>query len=473
MDGREGPLRASLRFRLSLWISTAILVGAAVAGLVSYTAATADAHRNQDTQLRQVGYLISRLDAVPSSPMARERVGDVDFDARLIVRFIAAPGGALRQAERPPHFSAALADGLQTVTIGSETWRVFVRTNSKGVRVAVAQQTAVRDAAARSSALRTVMPILFLGPVLVLLAALLVRTMFHPLQRLAVQLGERRQHDLGELDRAALPSEVWPFVAEINKLMARTARALSSQRRFIADAAHELRSPMTAMSLQAERLAASEMPGEARERLGALSAGLSRTRILLDQLLTLARTQESRVEQPTQVPLKKAIQECLEDLVPLAEAKGIDLGVVGDADPVVAGSPVDIRILVKNLIDNAIRYTPAGGRVDISVADTGGQVILDVDDTGAGIPAAERERAFDPFYRVLGSGEIGSGLGLAITQSIADQIGVAVALLDKPDGTPGLRARLVFPPRPTRTVLAPAPSVRDNESTARPSKGPA
>lgn len=444
MDGRQGPIKASLRFRLSLWISTAILLGAAVAGLYSYHAATEDAHRSQDTQLRQVGYLISRLDAVPMSPMAREKVGDVDFDARLVVRFIGAPGGPLSHPEPTPHFSPALPDGLQTVTVDGATWRVFVRTNAKGVRVAVAQQTAVRDAAARSSALRTIMPILFLGPVLVLLAALLVRAMFQPLQRLAVQLGERREHDLGELDRAALPSEVWPFVTAINKLIARTVRALALQRRFIADAAHELRSPMTAMSLQAERLAASEMPDEARERLGALSAGLSRTRILLDQLLTLARTQESPVELPTAVPLKKAILECLEDLVPLAEAKAIDLGMVGDADPVVTGRPMDIGILVKNLVDNAIRYTPEGGRVDISVGDDGGCVVLDIDDTGPGIAPDERERVFDPFYRVLGSGEIGSGLGLAITSSIANQIGARISLMEKPDGTAGLRARVVF-----------------------------
>lgn len=445
MDGRKGPVAASLRFRLSLWISTAILVGAAVAGVYSYVAATIDAHRGQDTQLRQVGYLISRLDAVPTSPMARERVGDVDFDARLIVRFIDAPGGPLPHTGRPPYFSPSLPDGLQTVTIGRETWRVFVRTNDKGVRVAVAQQTAVRDAAARSSAMRTVMPILFLGPVLVLIAALLVRAMFQPLQRLAAQLGARRGHDLGELDRAALPSEVWPFVKEINKLIARTVRALALQRRFIADAAHELRSPMTAMSLQAERLAASDMPREARQRLGALSTGLLRTRVLLDQLLTLARTQEAGGQPLMRVPLKKAIQECLEDLVPLAEAKAIDLGVVGDADPAVTGRPVDIRILVKNLVDNAIRYTPEGGRVDISVAESDGRVVLDVDDTGAGIPPSERERVFDPFYRVLGNGEIGSGLGLAITVSIAQQIGATIALMDKPDGTPGLRARVAFP----------------------------
>lgn len=445
MDGREGPIAASLRFRLSLWISTAILVGAAIAGLYSYVDATDDAHHDQDTQLRQVGYLISRLDAVPASPLAREKVGDVDFDARLVVRFIDAPGAPLPQPDRPPHFSPSLPDGLQTVASGSETWRVFIRTNARGVRVAVAQQTDVRDAAARADAWRTVTPILFLGPVLVLMVTLLVRAMFQPLQKLALQLRERREHDLGELDRTALPSEVWPFVAEINKLIGRTVRALAQQRRFIADAAHELRSPMTAMSLQAERLAASDMQPEARERLGALSAGLARTRILLDQLLTLARTQESGGDGLTRVPLKKTIQECLEDLVPLAEAKAIDLGVVGDADPVVTGRPVDIAILVKNLVDNAIRYTPPGGRIDIRVTDGGGSVVLDIDDTGPGISEEERERVFDPFYRVLGNGEIGSGLGLAITSSIAHQVGASITLLDKPDGTRGLRARVRFP----------------------------
>lgn len=455
MDGREGTLKSSLRFRLSLWLSTGIGVGAVVAGLYSYHDATEEAHRGQDTQLRQVGYLISRLDAVPYSPMARERVGDVDYDARLVVRFISAPGAVAPRAARPPYFPPALPDGLQTVALGRETWRVFVRTNAKGVRVAVAQQTAVRDAAARASAWRGVLPILFLGPVLVLMAVTLVGTMFKPLQRLAMQLGQRQPGDLGEVGRTALPSEVWPFVTEINQLIARTVRALSMQRRFIADAAHELRSPMTAMSLQAERLAASPMPVEARERLATLSAGLTRTRVLLDQLLTLARTQEASPDKLTAVSLKKAIQECLEDLVPVAEDKAIDLGMVSDTDFHVAGHPLDIRILVKNLVDNAIRYTRRGGRVDIGMSQENGSVVLDVDDTGIGIPGPERERVFDPFYRVLGSGEIGSGLGLAITAKIADHIGATIALLDRPDGAPGLRARVRFPPVPARLPTRP------------------
>jgi two-component system OmpR family sensor kinase len=119
--------------------------------------------------------------------------------------------------------------------------------------------------------------------------------------------------------------------------------------------------------------------------------------------------------------------------------------VVGDADAPIGGRAMDVHILVKNLVDNAIRYTPEGGRIDIGVAAAGERIVLDVDDTGPGIPPAERERVFDPFYRVLGSGEIGSGLGLAIAASIADRIGATISLLDRPDGAPGLRARVVFP----------------------------
>jgi two-component system OmpR family sensor kinase len=452
MDGREGPLASSLRFRLSAWISVTILVGAFAAGAYSYVAATGDAHRLQDAQLRQIGNIIGRLDAVPATPRARARAGEIDFDARIVLRFLAAEDGKpVPCSGTPPCFSNALADGLHTVDAGREQWRVFVRTNARGIRTAVAQQTAMRDAIARADAGRTLVPLLVLAPLLALLVTILVRLMFRPLRTLTAQLGARREHEFGELSRSALPSEVWPFVAEINRLIARTARTMARQRRFIADAAHELRSPMTAMSLQAERLAASAMSSEARNRLDALAAGIGRTRILLDQLLTLARTQESTDDHAGKsgaaVSLKRAIHECLEDLVPLADAKGIDLGVIGDAEPLVAGTPVDLKTLVKNLIDNAIRYTPPGGRVDIRIEadgdDGSGWVHLHVEDTGPGIPAAERTRVFDAFYRVLGNGQIGSGLGLAISAAIAARLGARIALNDAAGG--GLDVHVQFP----------------------------
>jgi two-component system OmpR family sensor kinase len=445
MDGVEGPLGASLRFRLSLWLTLTIVIIAAAAGVMSFVSATAEAHETQDHQLRQTGYLISRLDAVPSSPLARERVGDVDFDSRVVVRFLPTYGVSTgAPAPRAPVFSSLLGDGLQTVLVGKEQWRVFVKTNAKGVRVAVGQQTTVRDAAARASALRTLMPILLLVPVLVSLVAVLLRQMFKPFESLADELGSRTDADLGPLNHAVLPSEVWPFVVAINALLVRMGRSMAVQRRFIADAAHELRSPLTAMSLQAERLAAADMPGEARIRLNALTAGLQRTRILLDQLLTLARTQEPRSDRAKKIWLQHVIREVLEDLIPIAEAKDIDLGVMGDDDGQVEAGLVDLKVLVKNVLDNAVRYTPEGGRVDITVQRAKGLIMLQVDDTGPGIAPAERTRVFDSFYRVLGNGEIGSGLGLAITRTVADSIGAIIELSDSRAPHSGLRVRVTF-----------------------------
>ena len=445
MDGVEGPVAASLRFRLSLWLTVVIVMIAAAAGVVSFVSATDEAHDMQDHQLRQTGYLISRLDAVPSSPLARERVGDVDFDARVVVRFLRAEHGRPADiAPRPPVFSSLLKDGLQTVLVGKEQWRVFVRTNAKGVRVAVGQQTTVRDAAAQASALRTLMPILLLVPALVALVAVLLRQMFKPFKSLADELGSRTDADLGPLNHAALPSEVWPFVVAINALLVRIERSMALQRRFIADAAHELRSPLTAMSLQAERLYAANMSDEARIRLNALSAGLQRTLTLLDQLLTLARTQEARSNSVSMISLKHVIREVLEDLVPIAEAKSIDLGMISDADGQVQARLVDLKVLVKNLLDNAVRYTPNGGRVDITVQREHGLLMLQVDDTGPGIAPAHRERVFDSFYRVLGNGESGSGLGLAITRTVAENIGAVIELTDAPPPQSGLRVRVTF-----------------------------
>jgi two-component system OmpR family sensor kinase len=445
MESFKGALAASLRFRLSVWLSCAIALIAAGAGAFSFLSALDEAHSLQDNQLRQTAFLISRLDAVPASPLARERVGDVDFAQRMVVRYLRnANGEPVPRALRPPELSDSLIDGLQTVMVGRETWRVYVRTNAKGVRVAVAQQTTVRDAVALYGAWRTLMPILLLVPILILLVTMLLRHMFQPLKQLSQELGRRAEHDLGELNVRGLPSEVWPFVSEINQLLARVARALSVQRRFIADAAHEMRSPMTAMSLQAERLAAADMPQEARSRLLALVAGLHRARELLDQMLTLARTQEQAGALCAGVSLQQVIRDVLEDLMPMAEAKAVDVGVIGDTDADVEGSLAETKILVKNLVDNAIRYAPQGGQVDIAVLCTGGSIILQVDDTGPGIPADERERVFDPFYRVLGNGEMGSGLGLSIARTIARRMGAHIELQARGAALPGLRARIIF-----------------------------
>lgn len=449
MEGFEGALAASLRFRLSIWLTCAVALISAAAGLFSFVSALDEAHELQDNQLRQTAFLISRLDAVPASPLAREREGDPDYNQRVVVRYLrSATGGPVPKAARPPDFSDLLQDGLQTVAVGTELWRVFVRTGSSGVRVAVGQQARVRDSIALASAFRTLVPLVVLMPLLALLVALLVRHMFRPLRQLEDELQRRSEHDLAELGRTGLPSEVWPFVSQINHLLARVAAAIAAQRRFIADAAHEMRSPLTAMSLQADRLAAAEMPAEARSRLRDLTAGLRRTRELLDQMLALARTQDGGRAPPQGVSVQGVIRDVLEDIAPLAEAKRIDLGVVDGVDAELRCDPVELNMLVKNLVDNAIRYTPEQGRVDIALARCAGAVVLRVEDTGPGIPAAERERVFDPFYRILGSGKLGSGLGLAIVRTVAVRMGAGIELLPSTMAVSGLLVQVTFPAPP-------------------------
>ena len=439
-------MKTSLQYRLSASISLAVVAVAAIAAGFTFAASWRDAHLAQDKQLRQTAHLIGRVQTRPLTLAARQRINGIGREERIVVRFLGEAGAEGHAArDGPPRIPDRLPDGVQTIPIGAESWRVFVMTGQDGMRIAVAQQTTVRDAVAVRSALRSLLPFALLAPVLVLLVGLLIRKLFRPMRKLAVETRQRSGDDLSQLDPSGLPDEVQPFVAEINRLLMRVERVVDGQRRFVADAAHELRSPLTAMSLQAERLAAAEMPAEARRRMLALTEGLQRTRIMLDQLLALARSQQGGGEPPSRVSLQQAIRLVIEDLYPLAEERGIDLGVVGSDDACVAIQPLDLLMLVKNLVDNAIRYSPRGGRVDVQVLAGNGPVEFLVEDTGPGIPEGERERVFDAFYRVLGNGqEGGSGLGLAIVKAVADKAGATVTLAQAP-ARQGLRVLVRFP----------------------------
>jgi two-component system OmpR family sensor kinase len=344
---------------------------------------------------------------------------------------------------------STLPDGLQTVAANDETWRILVKPMDGGVRVAIGQPTSLRDEIARNGALRTVLPLMVLVPVLLILVHGLIRRMFKPVKQLALELDQLSEHDLRALDFAHVPSEIHPFAVAINRLLSRVVQSMALQRRFLADAAHELRSPLTALSLQSERLAATELPEQARLRVRALQSGLQRSRQLLDQLLTLARAQDAGKSAAQQVPLRRVCHRVLEDLMPLAQAKDLDLGMLpGAAEQaaLVLADEIDLYVVVKNLVDNAIRYTPAGGRVDVLISEQVGQAVLQIDDSGPGIAEDELQRVFDPFYRILGSDEIGSGLGLSIAKTIIERIGARIILANAQGaGQSGLRVRVEFP----------------------------
>ena len=276
-----------------------------------------------------------------------------------------------------------------------------------------------------------------------LLSAWVVRRALRPVRRLADEVDARDAASLQQLDLAQVPLELRPFLNSINGLLERLAEAVERERRFVADAAHELRTPVAALGVQAENLAHGALDDDARQRLHALRQGLERARSVVEQLLGLARAQSAA--QPQLQPLRPLalLRQVVEDLMPLADARRIDLGLAEVDELEVRSDPTLLYIFVRNAVDNAIRYTPVGGRVDLALRRTpDGGAEIDVADNGPGIAPELLERAFEPFER-LGHAGGGSGLGLPIMRSVAHKLGAALELL--PGAPRGLRVRLRLP----------------------------
>lgn len=448
MDGFQKRLNESVQLKLSFTLSLAILVVAIVAGSFSFLSALDEAHELQDDVLRQIAYLIEREPMSTDEPFPSNRLKDVDEESRVIVQRLGEGNSSGKSVDAGGTLSlpATLKDGLHTLEIGGESFRVLVKTTFSGEHFAVAQESGFRNEIARDGALRTVLPFLIFVPVLLIIVSNLVRKMFRPIAALSEEIDLRADQALHPVEEHHLPIEVRPFAVAINRLLARVAHAMESQRRFVADAAHELRSPMTALSLQAERLAETEMSHVAHERLTVLRQGIERGRSLLDQLLALAKAQTIADLPLSAVSVQNIYRRVLEDLMPLAEAKQIDIGVVSPQDVQLWASELDLIALIKNLVDNAIRYTPTGGRVDLSVGVVGDKAELCIQDNGPGIPLVERERVFDPFYRVLGTEQVGSGLGLSIVRTIANRLGAGIHLgFTNPACQTGLSITVIFP----------------------------
>lgn len=440
-------MKNSLKVRLAALVFVMTVGVAFLAGVVSYARAFKEANKLQDEVLRQIAALIASRDQAVEEARILKELPAIDRELRVVIRILKTPQAASAQSGKDASdFPEDLPEGMHYVDWEGKTWRLLVKTLDSGARIAIGQKTTERDEIARGSALRTLVPLAVLIPILLLVVGRLIRRMFQPVTLLAAKLEERKVSELQEVSPAGLPTEILPFVAAINHLLSRVALSVAQQRRFVADAAHELRSPLTALSLQAERLAGAEMSPAARERLAALQGAIQRTRALLDQLLTLARAQEPASGKAAPVPVQRVFRRVVEDLLPQAEVRQIDIGVTTSDEVEVLAPEFDLQTLVKNLVDNAIRYTPPGGRVDLAARKQGTAVILSVADTGPGIPEAEWQLVFDPFYRVLGSEGMGSGLGLAIVKAIADRLGATVELKTaNPAQARGLMVSVGFP----------------------------
>lgn len=296
--------------------------------------------------------------------------------------------------------------------------------------VYVAENIDKRTALAREVMKAIVLPQLFVVPLMVFLMWLGLRRGAIPLERMRAQVMARDADDVRPLHAPDAPEEVAPLINAFNDLLARVEREGAAQKRFIANAAHQLRTPLAGIKMQTELALRSIAPDEKTAALNRIADGTARTTHLINQLLLLARTEgaDSSSLPLVRLDFGRIARDAVAAAYPLASVKHIDLGFDGSAEPVlVEGHAELLRELVANLVDNAIRYTPAHGRVTVRVIDRPAPT-LEVEDNGAGIPQAERELVFERFYRAINASEPGSGLGLAIVREIAARHGAAVAV---------------------------------------------
>ena len=432
---------SSLRARLLASLLAGVVCVGAAGGWIVYRNALAEADAFFDYHLRQTA-LVLRDEPVEYQLGAQYPPADASYD--FVVQVWSLDGVRVYLSRPHTVLPRTTTLGFATVSTSEGRWRVFgVQALTRVIQVA--QPMSVRERRAAELALQTLKPFALLLPVLALLIWFAVGHALEPLGRLTALVKARRVNALDALPEAGLPEEVQPLVQALNELLERLSAALERERAFMADAAHELRTPLTALHLQMAMLAHASGESERTAAMETLSAGVQRAIRLVEQLLALAR-QEPRIGTPhVPVRLDDLAREVVRELVPLADAGTIDLGVAAAQPATVQGDADALRTLLRNLIDNAVRYTPAGGRVDVAVerAPAGGAV-LTVTDDGPGIPPGERARVFDRFYRRAGTEPPGSGLGLAIVATIATAHAARVELADGPEGK-GLRVTVSFP----------------------------
>jgi two-component system OmpR family sensor kinase len=428
----------SMRRKLLIGLLGATLACTVLAGAAMYWKLLEEANELFDYELRTLAFTVP---ARGTGMLSAAMHGDPE---EAVVVQVWDREGRLAYASTSRALPAAATPGYGSIEAQGERWRVYIAERD-GDRVQVAQALSAREELAAGVALRSLVPFLVMIPVLAALMYLVVGRGLRPLRRMAASVAERSPGALQPLPTDGQPPELVAVVSALNALLRRLDDALSSQRGFVADAAHELRSPLTALKLQLQLAERAGSDAQRRAAFEKLHERLERAIHLVRQLLVAARQESMPQGRVTgQVDLLELAQACVADRWVAASARRIDLGIPAHAvRAVVAGHEDDLQILLGNLVDNALRYTPPGGRVDVVVGCGRDHACLQVSDNGPGIPAAARVRVFDRFYRGEAHEEWGSGLGLSIVASIAAAHGATVSLDDNAAG-PGLCVSVRF-----------------------------
>ncbi len=434
----------SLRRRLLGSVMAAILLAAVFQAVSAYRGALRQADAMFDYHLQQMAFALRG--GPPLAVPLLEADGHQGVDTTIQIW---GPDGTRLFQSRRYALPARAVLGFSDLTHDGVRYRVYSLQTAEQT-IQIAQDMDDREARARALAAHAVLPMAVIAPLLMLALWLVIRHSLAPLERTRQQVAARALDDLSPLPEAGLPDEVRPLVQELNLLFGRLGVAVEAQQSFVAHAAHELRSPLTALKLQAQAL---ERPMDADARsqgVARLHAGIDRAIRLMQQLLVLARQEAGTVggEGLQPVDLPTLARQVIAEVLPLAQARSMDLGLEAPQPAWVQGDADTLAILLRNLLENAIKYSPQGGRIDVFIGMQDGQPVVTVADSGPGIPAAEMPHVFERFFRgahaQAADGGDGSGLGLAIVQAIARRHRAQVQLAQS-QRLGGLEVQLRFP----------------------------
>lgn len=433
----------SIKTRLLAAITIALTLATLCAAAAIYFSVENEINRLLDNSLRQVALAYQN---VRSQDILRIRRDFFAQDESMVVQIIDPNTGAKALSRSMDPLPIADQIGFSNVKIGGEIWRLYTTQNSYGQIIEVAQPTFVRSEIALQSAKSVLLPLFFMLVLIALVCQIIIGQGFRALSRTASAIGRRSPSSLTPLSLKGLPSEIEPLVSSLNNLLEQLSDSLKAQKRFASDAAHELRTPLTALTLQIQ-LAERAKTEEARQKaFGRLKDGIKRATRLVTQLLTMARLDPDNRSQPLlPLDLTALAHSVCDELAPLAAQKNIELKAAADKPAVAIANEDALRLLMNNLCDNAMRYTPADGHIEIRTYIRDSKAFIEVCDDGPGVPETERERIFERFYRAEGTKTIpGTGLGLAIVRRVAELHGGTPSLDDGLNGK-GVCFRISFP----------------------------
>ena len=432
---------SSLRGRLLASLVALYALFAALVLLSNYRQSESNITGFMDRQMHTLAISYSRSAAAQPPPIRPVTDYAIQHEGAAVVELWKQDGSLAFTNRRLSGIGLQPVNGFHSMRVGAHRWRSYtLRASPLSVQVVTSDD--FRRRVIWDSAWNAARPIMYVAPLSVALLWLIVRLTLRPVDRLVETLAAQNERQLAELQPGRVPRELLPLVDSMNDLLKRTRAAFEAQQQFVQDAAHELRTPLTAVKLQLENLRR-KVPGSAAGELALLESGIQRLQRTVEQLLQLARheMEAPATAPPISIDLAELLRAAIGDLVPLAETRGVDLGLGETAPATACLDGRQLRLVLDNLLDNAVRYTSRGGRVDVTLRQEAGAAVVDVTDSGPGIPATELDRVFARFYRGSSIDSPGSGLGLAIARAAADRCGASIELLNRPRGT-GLTARV-------------------------------